>query len=119
MPGRLDCRTRLIHALDALSAAKLVILAIGAFVGTAAPLYAIGIVFWMPIAGAAILALLRWMGVRLTDRRLDFGTSWGTLHDPPARLGLPLSERLARYADAHTAIGSSYARTRNSELERR
>jgi hypothetical protein len=95
MPSGLDRRTRLIHAIDALSLAKLLVLAVGAFVGTAAPLYAIGIVFWLPIAGAAVLVTLRWLGVPMA-RRVELQSFGGRLHTPPARLGLSLSEQLAR-----------------------
>jgi hypothetical protein len=107
MTSGLDRRTRLIHAIDALSLAKLLVAAVGAFVGTAAPLYALGIVFWLPIGAAAMLVTLRWLGVPVAGR---VPTIDGALRAPPARLGLPLSEQLARRADRQSDRGTRQGR---------
>jgi hypothetical protein len=92
---QLDRRNRFIRTIDALTLAKLTVLAVGAFVGTAAPLYLIGIVFWVPILAAAILFSLRWLGALPIDSRRSGGMRELSAR-PPARLGLPLSVKLAR-----------------------
>lgn len=75
---------RIRSAIDAVSVARLLIFAVAFVVWRGSPLFALGATFAMPI----VLALLVWIG-----RALYFALTGRVPGAPPARLGVPLSQR--------------------------
>lgn len=82
-----ETRTRWLRvrsAIDAVSLTKLLIFTVVFVVWRGSPLFALGAAFAMPI----VLAVLVWIG-----RALYFALTGRVPGAPPARLGLPLSQR--------------------------
>lgn len=75
---------RVRSAIDAVSLTKLLIVSLVFVLWRGSPLFALGAAFVMPI----LLAILVWIG-----RALYFALTGRVPGAPPARLGLPLSER--------------------------
>lgn len=82
-----ETRTRWLRvrsAIDAVTLAKLLIFSLVFVVWRGSPLFALGAAFAMPI----VLAILVWIG-----RALCLALTGRVPGAPPARLGLPLSQR--------------------------
>ena len=76
--------SRVRRAIDAASLAKLLVCALAFVLWQASPLFALGAVFGVPI----VLAVIVWIG-----RELHFALTGRPPGTPPARLGLPVSQR--------------------------
>src|SRR5690242_10024441 len=92
----LDRRSRLLHALDALTLSKLFFTVAAFVVWQGSPLFPLGALFMLPVIAAAGVFVLRLFYRAFTGRSVGFGAINLDFRRSRARLDEPLGDQVIR-----------------------